>query len=212
MDYSSTIHDVEDPAGDSPWGNSPVSSPSRNNIAAFNPASPDAPPPFRYNNQPSNGLPQDQSTPQPEEFQRPDTATTTSGTEDDTEASGTLNPSEAQSQSTVVEPSAGEDGRAPAQSHQHGQTGAPASQPGYEQPPQKPAGPQYRLQAKITGLERTGKKDPILRFDVHVRYPHVPLTPHNGLTSHRQTFHAFEQLNFATFVACIPSLSSLRII
>lgn len=29
--------------------------------------------------------------------------------------------------------------------------------------------PQYKLQAKITGLERTGRKDPILRFDVHVR-------------------------------------------
>lgn len=29
--------------------------------------------------------------------------------------------------------------------------------------------PQYKLQAKITGLERTGKKDAILRFDVYVR-------------------------------------------
>jgi hypothetical protein len=28
--------------------------------------------------------------------------------------------------------------------------------------------PHYKLQAKITGLERTGRKDPILRFDVHV--------------------------------------------
>lgn len=28
--------------------------------------------------------------------------------------------------------------------------------------------PQYKLQAKITGLERTGKKDAIFRFDVHV--------------------------------------------
>ena len=28
--------------------------------------------------------------------------------------------------------------------------------------------PQYKLQAKITGLERTGRKDPILRFDIHV--------------------------------------------
>ena len=27
--------------------------------------------------------------------------------------------------------------------------------------------PQYKLTAKITGLERTGRKDPILRFDVH---------------------------------------------
>jgi hypothetical protein len=29
--------------------------------------------------------------------------------------------------------------------------------------------PQYKLSAKITGLERTGRKDPILRFDVYVR-------------------------------------------
>jgi hypothetical protein len=34
---------------------------------------------------------------------------------------------------------------------------------------QDPQGQQYKLQAKITGLERTGRKDPILRFDVHVR-------------------------------------------
>lgn len=26
----------------------------------------------------------------------------------------------------------------------------------------------YKLQAKITGLERAARKDPILRFDVHV--------------------------------------------
>lgn len=34
--------------------------------------------------------------------------------------------------------------------------------------PQPPQGPQYKLQAKITGLERAGRKDPIMRFDVHV--------------------------------------------
>jgi PX domain len=50
-----------------------------------------------------------------------------------------------------------------------------------QQPQQKPGAaryqaarqhrqpPQYRLQAKITALERTGRKDPVLRFDVHVR-------------------------------------------
>ncbi|KAI1018323.1 hypothetical protein LB505_001253 [Fusarium chuoi] len=176
MDYSSTIHDVEDPAGDSPWGNSPVSSPSRNNIAAFNPASADAPPPFRYNTQSSNGLSQDQPASESEEFQRPGTATTASGTEDGTEASGTLNTSEAQSQSTAAEPSAGEDGQSQAHSQQHSQAGAPASQSGQDQHPPKPAGPQYRLQAKITGLERTGKKDPILRFDVHTNIPRFRTT------------------------------------
>ena len=30
--------------------------------------------------------------------------------------------------------------------------------------------PQYKLQAKISGLERTGRKDPILRFDVVVSH------------------------------------------
>jgi len=39
---------------------------------------------------------------------------------------------------------------------------------GQRQQQQKPAALQFRLHAKITGLERTGKKDPILRFDVHV--------------------------------------------
>ena len=36
-------------------------------------------------------------------------------------------------------------------------------------PQQRQHVPQYKLQAKITGMERSGKKDPILRFDVHVR-------------------------------------------
>lgn len=31
--------------------------------------------------------------------------------------------------------------------------------------------PHYKLVAKITGLERTGRKDPILRFDVHTNLP-----------------------------------------
>ena len=35
-------------------------------------------------------------------------------------------------------------------------------------PQQRQHVPQYKLQAKITGLERSGKKDPILKFDVYV--------------------------------------------
>lgn len=31
--------------------------------------------------------------------------------------------------------------------------------------------PQYKLTAKVTGLERNGRKDPVLRFDVYVRVP-----------------------------------------
>ena len=36
-------------------------------------------------------------------------------------------------------------------------------------PQQRQHVPQYKLQAKIMGMERSGKKDPILKFDVHVR-------------------------------------------
>ena len=65
------------------------------------------------------------------------------------------------------------------------------------QRPQRPI-PAYKLQAKITALERTGRKDPVLRFDVHVRHRlcsmgSLPLTiprrisqssvPHNSVTS-----------------------------
>ncbi|KAJ9639346.1 Vacuolar protein sorting-associated protein 17 [Coniosporium apollinis] len=41
--------------------------------------------------------------------------------------------------------------------------------------PQRPRQniPQYRLSAKVTGLERTGRKDPILRFDVYVRHLNI---------------------------------------
>ncbi|EEQ34168.1 Vacuolar protein sorting-associated protein 17 [Microsporum canis] len=31
--------------------------------------------------------------------------------------------------------------------------------------------PKYKLQAKVTALERTGKKDPVIRFDVHTNIP-----------------------------------------
>ncbi|KAK5129120.1 hypothetical protein LTR08_003888 [Meristemomyces frigidus] len=47
-------------------------------------------------------------------------------------------------------------------------------QPRPQQPQQHT--PQYKLQAKITGLERTGKKDPILRFDVYVCHVYTPLS------------------------------------
>lgn len=40
--------------------------------------------------------------------------------------------------------------------------------PQHQQAARQQHHPQYKLQAKITGLERAGKKDPILRFDVYV--------------------------------------------
>lgn len=120
-----------------------------------------------FNPQASNGFEQEDHS-QSEGFQRPGTGTTASGTEGETEDSTTQNTtSEAgqesqQSEEGLPEPAipAGAEGQAQQQQQQ---------QPGQAQEPRRPAKPQFKLQAKVTGLERTGKKDPILRFDIHVR-------------------------------------------
>jgi hypothetical protein len=41
-----------------------------------------------------------------------------------------------------------------------------------KQPPKKKDRPLYKLQAKITSLERNGRKDPIIKFDVYVSILH----------------------------------------
>lgn len=63
----------------------------------------------------------------------------------------------------------------PVQGQQQQQQQAPQQAPQQGQQPQRYHGTRaqrqqqhYKLQAKVTGLERNGKKDPILRFDVYV--------------------------------------------
>ena len=54
---------------------------------------------------------------------------------------------------------------------QQPQSQAPARYQTGTRPQARQNTPKYRLQAKIAGLERVGKKDPVLRFDVHVCLP-----------------------------------------
>lgn len=56
-----------------------------------------------------------------------------------------------------------------------------AAQRYHGQPVKRPQS-QYKLQAKITALERTGKKDVILRFDVYVCYTDCHLSVLEVLT------------------------------
>jgi hypothetical protein len=150
MDYSA--HDPDHPAGGDPWASSP-----QHNRSSFGqpptsdiPSSPLPPHASPYGQDSENyGYMGDQSA-----HNRPHTASE--------------NGDSARPQSQAPR----QDGQAAQQQHQ-----APAQgQPGHSQPqryhgnrPQKPQ-TQYKLQAKVTGLERTGKKDPILRFDVYVRH------------------------------------------
>ncbi|KAJ5381740.1 uncharacterized protein N7496_004168 [Penicillium cataractarum] len=72
----------------------------------------------------------------------------------------------------------------------------------------RPPAPIYKIQAKITGLERTGKKDPILRFDVHTNIPKFRTTQYRDV---RRTHSEFVKLadhlisaNPEAFVPAVP--------
>lgn len=74
----------------------------------------------------------------------------------------------ADSMSTPAQPQTANSQQPPA-TQQSSNGRGPQAQRYHNNRPQRPA-MQYRMTAKITALERTGKKDPILRFDVQVRY------------------------------------------
>ena len=70
------------------------------------------------------------------------------------------------------------------------------------------APPQYKLQAKITALERTGKKDPSIRFDVHTNLPKFRTTQVRDI---KRTHSEFTKLadhlissNPEAFVPAVP--------
>jgi hypothetical protein len=167
MDYSA--------AEASPWGNSPSSSPRRDRTAFSAGAGEPPNSPFRYPSS-NNGLPDEGGFGASDsEYHRPDTASTVSQSEEpQTEEAASAEPESHPSQQQSF---AGEQGplspQPPAQQQQQQAPPHTRDQPqrAQERPqqPRKPPPPQFKLQAKITGLERTGRKDPILRFDVHVR-------------------------------------------
>ncbi|EPS44575.1 hypothetical protein H072_1430 [Dactylellina haptotyla CBS 200.50] len=71
---------------------------------------------------------------------------------------------------------------------------------------------QYKLRAKVTGLERTGRKDPILRFDVHTNLPKFRTTQFRDV---RRTHNEFTKLanhlvsaNPECFVPSVPPAST----
>ncbi|KAI1308168.1 hypothetical protein F5Y03DRAFT_351524 [Xylaria venustula] len=166
MDYRSSIPDDEAAAGASPWG-SPPATPQRNATSYGSISSSQSPTPYQYGGrEPGNGFAHEDSG--IDAFRRPNTASSTaSATEYN--ASEQSEPSqqpglgsESQTDAPPQQPPQGE-------SSDNGSSNAQGIQ--QAQQPRRPPGPQYKLQAKITGLERTGKKDPVLRFDVHTNIP-----------------------------------------
>ncbi|KAG4439627.1 hypothetical protein IFR05_004876 [Cadophora sp. M221] len=172
MDYSSSIHDADNPAGASPWGSSPVPSPQHARTSSF-PTSGDVPPsPTPYSsNTPGAGYSNDDII-GGGGYQRPESS---AGTESVAESDG-HRPDTAESVRSQTEQQpflAGQQQQAPAQQQYQAQPHRAEPQRYHTNArQQQPAqAPQYKLQAKITGLERTGRKDPILRFDIHTNLP-----------------------------------------
>ncbi|KAL8689914.1 MAG: hypothetical protein Q9224_004532 [Gallowayella concinna] len=67
--------------------------------------------------------------------------------------------------------------------------------------------PQYKLQAKITSLERTGRKDPILRFDVHTNLPKFRTTQFRDVgRTHSEFAKLADHLISANPEAFVPAL------
>ncbi|KAK6533695.1 Vacuolar protein sorting-associated protein 17 [Orbilia ellipsospora] len=86
-----------------------------------------------------------------------------------------------------------------------------SKQAGQQQQQQRPT-VQYKLRAKVTGLERTGRKDPILRFDVHTNLPKFRTTQFRDV---RRTHNEFTKLanhlvssNPECFVPAVPPAST----
>ena len=198
--------------GASPWGNSPATSPRqpRPGLGALG----EDPPSFRFNSPTANGFAQDPTS--PEGFQRPGTATSASGTDGENEGSTTLSapedegPAEPQSAASSQPPPPAATPASPGVGSQPVQ-GEPTSSQAQE--PRRPTKPQHKLQAKVTGLERTGKKDPILRFDIHVS-AHVlklrPLVDPRLTDNRRRICHVSALPNIAMSDGCTPNLLSLQ--
>jgi hypothetical protein len=169
MDYSSSIHD-DNPAGASPWGSSPVPSPQHARTSSF-PTSSEVPPsPTPYSSNPlrnasygGDDTTASGSYTRPESSVGTESVTETDSQRPDTAESIRSHPEEQQAFNSQQPQQATDQQKYPTQLRQE-----PQRYHGTERQAQQPQASQYKLQAKITGLERTGRKDPILRFDVHV--------------------------------------------
>ena len=220
MDYSTLPNDPDHPAGISPWS----SSPQPNNRPSFQSrTSTDVPPsPLAaqspYRPEPGLDSPQGYSNDQiggRVRYGRPDSSGEGSVPEENGGSSPDLS-------ARLQSPQLGEPGFI--DQHQHQQQHQYAPQQRADGPQRYHTGvragqrqnvPQYKLQAKITSLERTGRKDPILRFDVHVRP--LPCDLASGLHAvvvltsvYRLTYPNSVLLNSATSAAHILNSLNLR--
>jgi hypothetical protein len=134
-----SAHDPDHPGGRDPWASSPQANRSS------------------FGQPPTNDIPSSPLPPQASPYR------------EGGEQYGYMGDQDAQSRPGTA-PENGDHQREPQMPGQDAPRPAPGQQPQryHGTRPQRQQ-QHYKLQAKVTGLERNGKKDPVLRFDVYVR-------------------------------------------
>ncbi|KAI4253691.1 MAG: hypothetical protein LQ352_003551, partial [Teloschistes flavicans] len=214
MDYSSLPNDPDHPVGSSPWNSSPQTA------SHFGTPEPGSAPesPLAKHSVPSS----DHSTLYSEDGDQQDGLDTRQQRAEDTSSAGQGSAQETLDRSQGP-PINGQYQQQP----QHAPQGRQQSgSPYHQQPqPQQPRSnipsryhtgarqnqrqnlPQYKLQAKITSLERTGRKDPVLRFDVHTNLPKFRTTQFRDVQRTHSEFAKFaDHLISANPEAFVPAL------
>lgn len=174
MDYS---QDPDNPAGSSPWNTSPRQSMRPNYGTGAGGSEPTSPLPAASSHGNEHRAEEDSDkdtlTGSEETFaersQRQSQAPTENGSaEEHLQNSGQYEAFPGQDRQDPSQPPGQAASRV--QYQQGSQSGKPTTPSRYQSGARQSQRnvPRHKLQAKVTGLERPGRKDPILRFDVHV--------------------------------------------
>ncbi|GAB7339809.1 hypothetical protein MBLNU457_6355t1 [Dothideomycetes sp. NU457] len=189
MDYSSSIQDPEHPAGGSPWSTSPK------HARGFNNAQGTGQSPFGPAGQEEGGYQDRPST--------SDTATLAASENGHSQNGQSSYHSQEQQYAQQQRNNYDQGLPPPAMDDQR----RPEAQRYHSRPLQQR--PQYKLQCKVTGLERTGKKDPILRFDAHTNLPKFRTTQFRDIRRTHSEFVKFQEHLIASnpeaFVPAVPA-------
>ncbi|QSZ32365.1 hypothetical protein DSL72_001939 [Monilinia vaccinii-corymbosi] len=172
MDYSASINDPDNPAGASPWGSSPTGSPQHPRTNTFPSRDIVSPTPY-HPIQPGSASYSQEDIMGAGAFHRPDSSAGASVSDAESRRPDTA---ESTQSDVEVQHGFGQQYQRQTSSQQQYPVGQHKPEPQrYHHSIARQAhhalATHYKLQAKITGLERTGRKDPILRFDVHTNLP-----------------------------------------
>ena len=173
MDYSSLPNDPAYPPGTSPWQSSPrpANGPSYTESEASSTASSPRAHHSSTANSSHDQRPEDdsdQDTLKPGRDQHDETLESSVDSAPDGPANHVQKNQKAVEQNLHPSYNPQDLPKPPNQQGQQQRGSGPNRYRGTNRSDQRAHLPQYKLQAKVTGLERTGRKDPVLRFDVHV--------------------------------------------